>query len=147
LAPFAGWRHVTGTDRRPKGDFAYCIKDLFPFHYPDAARITMVMDHLNTPHPSSLYDAFEPAEAQALLHRCAFHSTPNHGSGLKRAEIEFSALPRQCLDRRMPAQETLREEIAAWEARRNEQEVQVNWRFPTADARLRLQRREPSRKN
>ncbi len=105
------------------------------------------MDNLNTHHPSSLYEAFEPAEAQSLLGRCDFHSTPKHGSWLNMAEIEFSALQRQCLDRRIPDQETLREEIAAWEARRNEQEVTVNWRFTTADARIRLKRLYPSIKN
>jgi hypothetical protein len=74
---------------------------------------------LNTPHPASRYEAFEPAEARSLLERCDFHYTPKHGSWLKMAEIEFSALQRHCLDRRIPDQETLRDEIAAWEERRN----------------------------
>ena len=107
----------------------------------------MVMDNLNTHHPSLLYEAFEPAEAKSLLDRCDFHYTPQHGSWLNMAEIEFSALQRQCLDRRIPDQETLREEIAAWEDRRNDQEVKVNWRFTTADARIRLKRLYPSIKN
>jgi transposase len=123
------------------------LKFLYAFHYPDAERITIVMDNLNTHHPSSLYEAFEPAEAKSLLERCDFHYTPKHGSWLNMAEIEFSALQRQCLDRRIPDQETLREEIAAWEERRNAQEVQVNWRFTTADARIRLKRLYPSIKN
>ncbi len=147
FAPFEGWRHVKVTDRRTKIDFASCIRDLLTLHYPDAEMVTIVMDNLNTHHPSSLYEAFEPAEAKSLLGRCDFHYTPKHGSWLNMAEIEFSALQRQCLDRRIPDQETLREEIAAWEARRNEQEVTVNWRFTTADARIRLKRLYPSIKN
>ena len=147
FAPFEGWRHVQVTDRRTKVDFAHCIKDLLTMHYPYAEMVTLVMDNLNTHHPSSLYDACEPAEAKALLDRCDFHYTPQHGSWLNMAEIEFSALQRQCLDRRIPDQETLREEIVAWEERRNAQEVQVNWRFTTADARIRLKRLYPSIKN
>jgi transposase len=147
FAPFEGWRHVKVTDRRTKVDFAYCVKDLLSLHYPDAERVTIVMDNLNTHHPSSLYEAFEPAEAKSLLDRCDFHYTPKHGSWLNMAEIEFSALQRQCLGRRLPDQETLREEIAAWEAHRNEQEVKVHWRFTTADARIRLKRLYPSIKN
>jgi hypothetical protein len=147
FAPFEGWRHVQVTDRRTKVDFAHCIKDLLTVHYPHAEMVTLVMDNLNTHHPSSLYDAFEPAEAKSLLDRCDFHYTPKHGSWLNMAEIEFSALQRQCLDRRIPDQETLREEIAAWEERRNAHEVQVNWRFTTADARIRLKRLYPSIKN
>jgi len=147
FAPFEGWRHVTVTDRRTKVDFAHCIKDLLTIHYPDAEMVTIVMDNLNTHHPSSLYEAFEPSEAKSLLDRCDFHYTPKHGSWLNMAEIEFSALQRQCLDQRIPDQETLRKEIAAWEDRRNEQEVKVNWRFTTADARIRLRRLYPSMKN
>lgn len=147
FAPFAGWRHVKVTDRRTKVDFAHCIKDLLTIHYPQAARVTIVMDNLNTHHPASLYEAFAPAEAKALLDRCDFHYTPKHGSWLNMAEIEFSALQRQCLDRRIPDQETLREEIAAWEEHRNAHAVKVNWRFTTADARIRLRRLYPSIKN
>jgi transposase len=147
FAPFEGWRHVKVTERRTKGDFAYGIKDLLTLHYPDAERVTVVMDNLNTHHPSSLYEAFEPAEAKSLLDRCDFHYTPKHGNWLNMAEIEFSALQRQCLDRRIPDQATLREEIAAWEKRRNDQEVTVNWCFTTADARIRLKRLYPSIKN
>ena len=147
FAPFEGWRHVKVTNRRTKVDFAYCIKYLLTIHYPNAERVTIVMDNLNTHHPSALYEAFEPREAKSLLNRCDFHYTPKHGSWLNMAEIEFSALQRQCLDRRIPDQETLREEIAAWEDRRNDHEVKVNWRFTTADARIRLKRLYPSIKN
>ncbi len=109
--------------------------------------MTIVQDNLNTHFPSSLYEAFVPQEAHALLHRCEFHYTPKHGSWLNMAEIEFSALQRQCLDRRIPDQETLRAERAAWEVRRNEEGIKVNWRFTTADARIRLKRLYPSIKN
>ena len=144
FAPFEGWRHIKVTDRRTKVDFAHCIKDMFTLYYPDADKVTIVMDNLNTHHLSSLYEAFEPAEARSLLERCDFHYTPKHGSWLNMAEIEFSALQRQCLDQRIPDQETLRDEIAAWEERRNAKAVSVNWRFTTADARIRLKRLYPS---
>ena len=116
-------------------------------HFPEAEHVTIVMDNLKTPHPSSLDEAVEPAEAKSLVDRCELHFTPKHGSWLNMAEIEFSALPRQCLDRRIPDQETLQAEGGAWQARRNAQGVQVNWRFTTADARIRLKRLYPSIKN
>ena len=144
FAPFEGWRHVKVTDRRTKVDFAHCIKDVLTLYYPDTEKVTIVRDNLNTHYPSSLYEAFEPAAARSLLERCDFHYTPKHGSWLNMAEIEFSALQRQCLDRRIPDQETLRDEIAAWEERRNAKAVRVNWRFTTADARIRLKRLYPS---
>jgi DDE superfamily endonuclease len=146
-APFAGWRPVKVTDRRTQINFAQCIKDLLTIHDPQAERVTIVMDNRNTPPPASLYAAFAPAEAKALLDRCDLHYTPKHGSWLNMADIECSALQRQCLDRRLPDQETLHEEIAAWEERRNAHEVKVNWRFTTADARIRLRRLYPSIKN
>jgi DDE superfamily endonuclease len=147
FAPLDGWRHVRVTDRRTKVDWAHCIKDLLTVHFPDAVHVTIVMDNLNTHHPASLYEAFPPEEAKALLDRCEFHYTPKHGSWLNMAEIEFSALQRQCLDRRIPDQATLRGEVAAWEERRNAQRVKVHWRFTTADARIRLERLYPSIKN
>jgi len=116
-------------------------------HFPEAEHVTIVMDNLKTPHPASLDEAVEPAEAKSLVDRCELHFTPKHGSWLNMAEIEFSALPRQCLDRRIPDQETLQAEGGAWQARRNAQGVQVNWRFTTADARIRLKRLYPSIKN
>jgi hypothetical protein len=143
-APLEGWRHVDVTDRRTKVDWAHCIRDILTVHFPDAQKVTLVQDNLNTHHPSSLYEAFSPQEAKALLDRCEFHYTPKHGSWLNMAEIEFSALRRQCLDRRIADQQTLRTEIAAWEAQRNESGIKVNWRFTTADARIRLKRLYPS---
>ena len=147
FAPLDGWRHVRVTDRRTKVDWAHGIKDMLTVHFPEAVHVTIVMDHLNTHHPASLYEAFPPEEAKALLDRCEFHDTPKHGSWLNMAEIEFSALQRQCLDRRIPDQATLRAEVAAWEAQRKAQRLKVHWRFTTADARIRLERLYPSIKN
>jgi hypothetical protein len=147
FAPLVGWRHVKVTDRRTKVDWAQCIKDLLTVHFPAADHLTIVMDNLNTHQPASLYEAFKPEEAKSLLDRCEFHYTPKHGSWLNMAEIEFSALQRQCLDRRLPDQATVRAEVAAWEQQRNAQRVKVHWRFTTADARIRLERLYPSIKN
>jgi hypothetical protein len=105
------------------------------------------MDNLNPHHPAALSAAFQPEEAQALLARCAVHYTPKHGSGLNMAEIEFSALQRQCLDRRIPDQATLRAEVAAGAEQRHAQSVKGHWRVTTADARIRLKRLYPSIKN
>jgi DDE superfamily endonuclease len=140
LAPPEGWRHVSVTDRRTKVDWAHGLKDLLTVHFPDAVHMTIVLDNLNTPHPASLYEAFQPEEAKALLDRCEFHYTPQHGSWLNMAEIELSAWQRQCLDRRIPDQATLRAEVAAWEQQRNAQRIKGHWRFTTADARIRLER-------
>jgi transposase len=147
FAPLEGWRHVKVTDQRTKVDWAHCIKDLLTVDFPDAEQVTIVMDNLNTHRPPSLYEAFAPEEAKALLDRCDFHYTPKHGSWLNMAEIAFSALQRQCLDRRIADQETLRAEIKAWEVHRNEQAIKVNWRFTTTDARIRLKRLYPSINN
>lgn len=147
FAPLEAWRHLKITDQRTMVDFAYFVRDLVDVHFPDADTIVIVMDNLNTHKLASLYEAFPPEEARRIIEKLEIHYTPKHGSWLNMAEIEFSALQRQCLDRRIPDQETLREEIAAWEERRNEQEVTVNWRFTTADARIRLKRLYPSIKN
>ncbi len=112
--------------------------------YPDAVRIRVVQDQLNTHNPAALYAAFEPAEAKRLLGRLEFHYTPKHGSWLNMAEIEFSVLSRQCLAQRIPDEATLKREVAAWEDRRNAGERKVNWRFTTQDARIKLRRLYPS---
>ena len=110
--------------------------------YPDKDRIVLVMDNLNTHHPSSLYD--EPAEARRIAQRLEIHHTPKHGSWLNMAEIELGALGRQCLDRRIADRETLRAETGAWQTRRNREAVQVDWRFTTSDARIKLKSLYPS---
>lgn len=142
--PLRGWRQVTVTERRTKTDWAYAVRDLIDLQYPQAVRICLVADNLNTHTKASLYEAFEPAEAKRLADKLEIHYTPKHGSWLNMAEIEFSVLNHQCLDRRIPDTETLRTEIAAWETQRNQQNAKINWRFTTADARIKLKRLYPS---
>jgi hypothetical protein len=141
--PLQSWRHVEVTDRHTKVDFAHCMKMLVD-RYPNARQVKVVMDNLNTHKPSSLYEAFPPEEARRLLDRIAFHYTPKHGSWLNMAEIELGVLSRQCLDRRIPDKEILSNEVAAWEATRNESKATVNWQFTTDDARIKLRKLYPS---
>jgi hypothetical protein len=142
--PLHGRRHVEVTERRTKADWAYCMKLLVDEFYPDAIRIRVILDQLNTHNPAALYEVFEPAEARRLLDRLEFHYTPKHGSWLNMAEIEFSVLSRQCLDQRIPDETTLKQEAAAWEERRNADAAKVNWRFTTKDARIKLKRLYPA---
>jgi len=143
-APLLGWRHVEVTDRHTAVDWARLLRDIVDRHFPGAERIVVVMDNLSTHKPSSLYKAFAPEEAKRILDRLEFHYTPKHGSWLNMAEIEFAILQRQCLNRRIPDQETLRQEVAAWQQRRNIESVNVDWRFTSADARIKLKRLYPS---
>lgn len=142
--PLAGWRHVEVTDRRTQIDYAQQMKYLVDERYPHAQKIRLVQDNLNTHIGASLYKAFEPSEARRILDKLEFHYTPKHGSWLNMAEIELSVLTRQCLDRRIPQQDLLKEEVVAWEQRRNQLEASANWRFTTADARIKLKRLYPS---
>src|ERR1043165_9192052 len=116
----AGWRHVEVTAQRTKVDFAHQMKWLVDEHYPEAERIRVVLDNLNTHGPGSLYEAFEPAEARRLAQKLEFHYTPKHGSWLNMAEIELSILQRQCLSRRIADEGVLKREVASWEQQRNE---------------------------
>lgn len=141
--PLRGWRHIEVTDQRTARDWAHQIQQLVDVHYPEAKRITLVMDNLNTHTPASLYKAFAPDEARRILERLEIHYTPKHGSWLNMAEIELSILSKQCLDRRIPDQARLKHEIAAWEAERNAQASPMEWRFTTADARIKLKRLYP----
>jgi hypothetical protein len=143
-APLIGWRHVKVTDRHTCQDWAGLMREIVDVHFPDAKRVVVVMDNLNTHRPASLYKAFPAPEAKRILDRLEFHYTPKHGSWLNIAEIEFGLLQRQCLNRRIPDQQTLREEVAAWQRRRNAEVAPVNWRFTTADARIKLKRLYPS---
>lgn len=143
VEPLGGWRHVAVTERRTAVDWAHQIRDLVDVHYPHAKRIRLVMDNLNTHKMASLYEAFQPAEARRVAQRLEIHYTPKHGSWLNIAEIELSALTRQCLDRRIPDIETLREETQAWEVERNTQQTGVDWQFTTAEARTKLKRLYP----
>jgi transposase len=142
--PLRGRRHVTVTERRTKLDWARVIKDLVDVYYPEAEKIVLVLDNLNTHTPASLYEAFLPAEARRLAERLEIHYTPKHGSWLNIAEIELSTLSGQCLDRRIPDRKTLEREVAAWEAERNAFGGAVNWQFTTEDARVKLKRLYPS---
>ena len=142
--PLAGWRHVSVTERRTKLDWARCVRELVDVHYPQAERIVLVMDNLNTHTPAALYEAFSPSEARRIYEKLEIHYTPNHGSWLNMAEIELSVLARQCLgDRRIPNRESLAEEAGAWEAERNASESAIDWRFKSADARIKLKRLYP----
>ena len=136
--PLAGWRRVMVRARRTKADWTWCIKELVEVHYPEAERLVLVLDNLNTHTPAALYEVFPPEEARGLAERLEIHYTPKHGSWLNMAEIELSVLARQCLDRRIPDQVTLTREAAAWEEVRNTQGRAVDWRFTTADARIKL---------
>ena len=142
--PLAGHRHVTVTEQRTAVDFAKAVRDLLEVRYPQAERVVLVMDNLNTHKPAALYQAFEPAVARSLIERLEIHYTPKHGSWLNMAEIELSVLSRQCLDRRIPDADPLTQEIAAWEQVRNATAQPVNWHFTTPDARLKLKRLYPS---
>ena len=142
--PLASWCHVEVTDHRTAIDYAQQMKYLVDERYPDAIKITVIQDQLNTHDPASLYKAFDPAEAKRILDKLEFHYTPKHGSWLNMAEIELSVLARQCLDRRIPDQETLKQEVAAWETKRNQGNHSLDWRFTTADARIKLKRLYPS---
>lgn len=144
FAPLEGWRHVKVTDRRTHVDFAHCLKDLVDVYLPEAEKIVLMSDNLNTHKPAALYEAFSPQEARRIIEKIEWHHTPKHGSWLNMAEIELSVLQRQCLNRRIPDQETLTREVAAWEHKRNHTAVKVNWRFTTKDARIKLKKLYPS---
>ena len=141
--PLAGWRDVMVSDRRTRIDWAHCVKDLLDVHYPDAERVVLVQDNLNTHTPASLYEAFPPAEAKRLAGRLEIHYTPKHGSWLNMAEIELSVLTTQCLDRRLADRASLEREVAAWQANRNAAGCGIDWRFTTADARIKLKHLYP----
>ena len=144
FAPLEGWRHVKVTDRHTAVDYAQVLKELSDTHFPGSAKIVLVQDNLNTHKPASLYEAFPPAEARRLVERFEWHYTPKHGSWLDMAESELSVLSSQCLDRRIPDQRVLKDEVAAWEAERNRKHAKANWQFTTADARVKLKRLYPA---
>ena len=144
FAPLQGFRHVEVTDRRTSIDFAAVCRDIVDVHFPDAEKILLVCDNLNTHTSASLYKAFDRREADRIAEKLEFHYTPKHGSWLNMAEIELSVLSRQCLCRRIPDQETLKREVQAWQNRRNQQQATVHWRFTTKDARIKLKRLYPS---
>ncbi len=141
--PLAGRRHIEIDSHRKAVDWAHVMRMVSDELYPEAEVIVLVMDQLNIHKLSSFYEAFEPAEARRLSQRFEIHYTPKHGSWLNMAEIELSALVRQCLQRRIPDQETLEIEAQAWAKERNEKIVKVDWRFTTHDARIKLKHLYP----
>jgi uncharacterized small protein (DUF1192 family) len=144
FAPLEGWRHVKVTDRHTALDYAQVLKELSDTHFPNAKKIVLVQDNLNTHKPASLYEAFPPAEARRLVERFEWHYTPKHGSWLDMAESELGVLSFQCLDRRIADQQMLKEEVDAWEADRNKKHAKADWRFTTENARVKLKRLYPA---
>ena len=143
VEPLAGTRHVWVTEHRTRKDWAQQIKKMLDERYPDAIKVRLVMDNLNTHKIASLYEAFEPQEALRLSQRLDIHYTPKHGSWLNMAEIELSALKLQCLDRRIANMVTMQSEVAAWEKSRNNGTRKIVWQFTTDDARTKLKRLYP----
>ena len=142
--PHRGWRHIKVTDRRTKLDVAECLRELVEEHYPHAKKIRVVLDNLNVHTLWTLYERYPAEQARRIASRLEFHHTPAHASWLNMIEIEFSALARQCLSRRLVDTDTLSREIAAWETARNAAQVKVNWRFTPQEARTTLARHYPN---
>ena len=141
--PLAGLRMVTVTPTRTKIQWAYFLKQIAD-QWPQAERITLVMDNLNTHRPGALYEAFPAPQARELRDRFEFVYTPKHGSWLNMAEIELQVLNKQCLNRRIETIEEVSSETMAWERARNKNTRKINWRFTTADARIKLHRLYPT---
>jgi hypothetical protein len=142
--PLLGWPAAQVTERRTAKDFAEVLRWLAEEVHPEARRLVLVTDNLNTHGPGCLYEALEPARARRIAERLEWHYTPRHGSWLNMAEIELAALSKQCLGRQIESAERLAREVAAWEYERNEQQVSVNWQFTTAKARIKLRRLYPT---
>lgn len=142
--PLAGKRHVEVTEQRTKKDWAECMKMIVDELYPNARKITIVMDNLNTHTPASLYGKFSPEEARRISEKLDIQYTPKHGSWLNMAEIEFSALSRQCLKRRIGSKDEIVKEVRAWQEARNKAEVKCNWQFTTENARIKLKKLYPT---
>ena len=143
VEPLTGRRHVAITERRTRKDWALFVKGMLEERYPQATKVRLVMDTLNTHNAASLYETFAPEEARRLARRLEIHYTPKHGSWLNVAEIELSALNSQCLNRRIPDIELMRKEVVAWELDRNNRAATIDWRFTTEDARIKLKRLYP----
>jgi hypothetical protein len=141
--PLQGKRFVEVTEKRRKIEWATVMKRVADEFYPQAEKIVVVLDNLNTHTPSAFYETFAPEETRRLAERFEFHFTPKHGSWLNMAEIELSALVRQCLDRRLPDLEILTQEVQAWQQQRNDEVVKVQWQFKTSDARTKLKHLYP----
>ena len=143
--PLGGWRYAEALPRRTKVDWANQVKRLLDEQYPEAKKVVLVMDNLNTHSISSLYEAFPPEEALRLAQRLEIHLTPKHGSWLNIAECELSAMAAQCLgDKRIPDIEALNAELLIWHTQRNQTQKGVDWQFTTGDARIKLKRLYPA---
>lgn len=143
VEPLGGKRQVKITERRTRVDWANFIKEMLEERYPDAEKVVLVMDNLNTHNTASLYTAFPAEEARHLAERLEIHYTPKHGSWLNIAEIELSVLKRQCLAGRIECIEEMRSQVAAWNTDRNNRQSKVDWQFQTDDARIKLKRLYP----
>jgi len=144
VEPLAGRRHVEVTERRGRQEWADFVRGMLDQRYPDAKKVILVMDNLNTHNTASLYERFPAVEARRLAERLEIHNTPKHGSWLDIAEIELSVLARQCLNHRIETIEAMRTEIQAWNSDRNNRQTKVNWHLTCDEARIRLRRLYPS---
>jgi hypothetical protein len=144
FAPLEGWREVKVTDQHTAVDYAQVLKELSDRHFPEAEKIVLVQDNLNTHKPASLYEAFPAPEARRLVERFEWHYTPKHGSWLNLAESELSVVSGQCLDERIPDKQTLIDEVTAWQTCRNKAHVKTHWHFTTEQARIKLHRLYPA---
>ena len=142
--PLRGWRHVRVSERRTRRDYAGCVQELVDVHYPQAVKIRLVQDNLNTHDGASLYEAFAPAEARRILDKIEFHYTPKHGSWLNMAETEIRIMNQQCLDRRLDSPDKTAQEVAAWERKRNARRARIHWTFTLTAARQKLRKVYPS---
>jgi len=143
VEPLGGRRQVKITERRTRLDWAAFVKEMLDDRYPEAKKVVLVMDNLNTHNFTSLYAAFPPGEARRLADRLEIHFTPKHGSWLNIAEIELSVLKRQCLAERIDCIDKMKHNVAEWNADRNNRQTNVDWQFKTADARVKLKRLYP----
>jgi DDE superfamily endonuclease len=142
--PLLGWRYVEVTERRTAKDLADVLRWLVEDVHTEAEKVVLVTDNLNTHTPACLYEAFAPEQARRIAEKLEWHHTPKHGSWLNMAEIELSVLSRQCLNGRIESREEMQQQVGAWKDERNEREVKVQWRFTTAEARIKLRKLYPS---
>jgi len=142
--PLTGWRHVRVTERRTRKDYAECLRELVDVYFPQATKIRLVQDNLNTHDGASLYEAFRPEVARRLLDKVEFHYTPKHGSWVNMAETEIGIMNSQCLDRRLDSAAAIAREVAAWEGKRNDRQARIHWTFTLAAARHKLRKLYPS---
>jgi hypothetical protein len=144
VEPLGGRRKVKITDTRTRVDWACYTQEMLEERYPEAEKVVLVMDNLNTHNVASLYTAFAPEKAKRLADRLEIHHTPKHGSWLNIAEIELSVLKRQCLAGRIVCIEKMRTKAAAWNTDRNNRLTKVDWQFTAKDARIKLKRLYPN---